>query len=67
MSDNDINHRYKSIEDKLSVITEYATEHPDFDTEFVDSLNNQFERKGDLSDKQILALSNIIDKWEMDP
>ncbi len=58
--------RFKMIEDKLGLISDWATEHPEFDTEFIDSLARQFEERGNLSNKQVEALSNIISKWEMD-
>ncbi len=45
---------------------DWAEENSNFDTEFVDSLYEQFINRGELSESQIEALDNIIDKWGID-
>ncbi len=62
----DANARRKMINEKILTIQNFASEHPEFNTDFVDSLAIQFGDNGDLSDKQILCLTNIIEKWRMD-
>ncbi len=51
------------IEDKLDSVMNWADENPQFEPSFIESLAIQFQENGDLSDKQVLALDNIIDKW----
>jgi len=45
----------------LEEVVELADEHDWFDTEFVDSVSEQFESRGYLTEKQISALQNIRD------
>lgn len=58
--------RSSAIESKLQAIMDWAEENSNFDTEFVDSLYEQFINRGELSESQIEALDNIIDKWGID-
>jgi len=58
--------RFKMIEDKIAMIMSWADEHPEFDTEFVESLAYQFEDRGNLSNKQVEAMNSIIEKWAID-
>jgi hypothetical protein len=43
----------------LEEVVELADEHDWFDTEFVDSVSEQYEDRGFLTDGQIRALENI--------
>lgn len=49
----------------INQILEWAEEHPEFDTSFVESLHGQLSRSGELSDKQSQALHNIIEKYDI--
>lgn len=57
--------RAQLIANYLDEILTWAEEHPHFETDFIESLKEQFENKGDLSDKQIVALQNIAEKWDI--
>jgi hypothetical protein len=48
----------------IETILTWAEDHPNFDTSFVDDLNDQLS-SGDLSDSQVTALENIIEKWRI--
>jgi hypothetical protein len=58
--------RFDAIEEKFEKIFEFASEHPEFDTEFIDSVYEYFEREGDVSDKQLLSLNRIMEQWGME-
>lgn len=58
--------RFDTIDDKLSRITEWMDEHPEFDPSYIESLVIQFRDKENLSDKQIESLNNIIEKWDIE-
>jgi hypothetical protein len=54
------------IEKKLDAILEWAEDHEDFDSSFVESLQNQWEKRGFLSTKQIFAIDNIIERFNIE-
>lgn len=56
---------YDELEEKIGMVLEWAEEHPDFDPEFVESLNDQLVDRGTLTDKQEDALDNIIESWNI--
>lgn len=47
-------------------IYDYASDHPNFDTEFVDSLQEQLQRKSYLSVAQMEALENIMERFRIE-
>ncbi len=49
----------------IEQILEWATENDDFDTSFVEDLNDKLERGMTLTDSQITALENIITRWNI--
>ena len=49
----------------IDIIQEWALEHEDFDTSFVDSIAEQLESRGSVTDRQLAALQNIVEKWDM--
>jgi hypothetical protein len=51
------------IDELLEKIKEWAEYRSDFDMTFVDSLEEQYLAKGELSERQVQALENICDKW----
>lgn len=56
------------VEAKIKLIREWIENGDapeDWDDTFVESLAEQFEDKGWLSDKQEAALDNIITKWDI--
>lgn len=53
-------------QDLIDRIMSWAKSHAKFDTSFVDGMQQQYEDKGSLSEKQLAALRNIISKWHID-
>ena len=47
-------------------ILAWTEEHTNFNTTFVESVKEQYETRGRLTDAQMDALANIIDRWEID-
>jgi hypothetical protein len=54
------------LEERLRIIQDYAEEHPEFDTTYIDSLHEQLCDGRPLTPKQVAAINNIIDKFEME-
>jgi hypothetical protein len=52
--------------DEIELILDWAEDNTWFDTTFVYSLRDQYEAKGRLSDAQIAALENIIDRFNIE-
>ncbi len=50
---------------RINVVLEWAKTKPDFNVSFVNSLKSSCERNGKLTDKQKIALENIITKWKI--
>lgn len=57
--------RDDEIQEKINQILDWASEHPEFDSEYVERLNETFEARGTLSPRQEEALDNIIEKWHI--
>lgn len=55
----------EECEVKIERILEWAEENPKFDTEFVERLQDQLDRAGELSVDQIRALDNILERWRI--
>ncbi len=55
-------------EDKCAAIMSWADERgdDDFDTTFVESIQEQIEKGRDLTQKQMDAIDNIIDQFRID-
>ena len=56
------------IEEKIQMVLDWADsdDAPDnWDTSFIESLQEQYEEKNWLSDRQEAALDNIIDKFNI--
>lgn len=56
----------RTEEEKIELILTWADDNPNFDTAFVESLKESFEKWGRLSEKQIWALDHIIEEWGID-
>ena len=54
--------RKTMIEQMFDTFQEYENIAMDSQIDFMESIKEQYERKGDLSDRQILAAQNIIDQ-----
>jgi len=54
-----------TIQDKIEAILYWAEEHTWFDTEFIESLQEQYERTGSLSIKPEDALDTILEKFKI--
>lgn len=50
----------------LKIAREWADNNEHFDDTFIASLEKQFIERGFLTDKQHVALVNLIDKWGME-
>lgn len=55
-------------EQKIKAVLDWAdTDGPEnFDSSFVESLAEQLEDNGSISPRQVMALQNIIDKFDID-
>ena len=53
-------------QEKIDLIKSWAEEHPDFDTTFVDSIQEKLHKNHYLTPGQFTALDNIIERWRMD-
>lgn len=53
----------KEDEHNIALIMDWASEHPEFDTEFVERLSEQLDKRGYLTEKQSAALENIIERF----
>lgn len=51
--------------EKIDAILNWARSKPNFDTEFVESVENQLNERGDLTSAQEEALDNIIEKFRI--
>ncbi len=51
---------------KINLVLEWAKNQPNFDSNFIKSLKTSCERTGKLTDKQQIALENIINKWKIE-
>lgn len=58
--------RHDAIAAKFEKIFEFAAETPAFNTAFVDSVYNYFEEHEDISDRQLEALTRIMEQWGID-
>ena len=56
----------EDLDEVIEAVLAWADEHPTFDTAFVESLQKQYENKGELTDRQEQALWNIIEQWEIE-
>lgn len=52
-------------ESMISLVYDYASEHPDFCTAFIESLEEAIQTYGQLIDSQSEALGNIVDRFRM--
>lgn len=53
------------VEDRCELILSWARDHDAFDTTMVESILEQYRRKGDVSPKQVAAIDNIIEKFRI--
>jgi len=51
--------------DRIDGVLDWAEEHPTFDTDFVESLKEQYNEKGELTMNQEQALDNIIERFDI--
>ncbi len=63
MSDAERVRQFQKID--LETARSFCEDHPDFDDDFISSLERYFEKAGELTPKQHAALTNIIEKWDM--
>lgn len=55
--------RAEFIEYMFDRIETFALENDHFDTDFTESLREQYDKSGYLSEKQFNALENIYERW----
>lgn len=53
-------------EEMIEKILAWSEDHPKFDTSFIDDLNDQMSSGRTLSDSQVTALENIMEKWHIE-
>ena len=53
------------ITNRIKLIFEYAEENDWFSTDYIESIKEQFEKKGSLTEKQEIAIKNIIEKCKI--
>jgi len=51
---------------RINLVLEWAKNKPGFDKSFINSLKISCERTGKLTDKQKIAIENIIKKWKIE-
>ena len=51
--------------DLIDAVLSWADTNPEFDPEFVESLGEYYEKKGELTDSQRRALVSIAEKWKI--
>jgi len=49
----------------IETIKQYAEEHESFDSEFIESIESNFNEYGELTSYQLQAMENIINKFRM--
>jgi hypothetical protein len=49
----------------LNTALNWSGDHPEFNDDFIVSLNESFKKYGSLTPKQHAALGNIVDKFRM--
>lgn len=52
-------------EAKIQAIFDFGDGNENFNTAFVESVNEQFLKVENLTERQMLAIDNIIRKWEI--
>jgi len=66
-SETDLNYAHFDMDNKCSAILNFMeTNSIEFNTAFVDSVHEQFLRRGYSSESQIRAIDNIISKYSID-
>ena len=53
-------------ERKIQAIFDFGDGNENFDTSFVESVNEQFLKNEFLTDKQMDAIDNIIERWRIE-
>jgi hypothetical protein len=53
------------IENMIDRILSWAKYKPNFDTEIVESISEQYQERGRISERQIEVLENIIDGFRI--
>lgn len=53
-------------EEKIELILNWAEDHPEFDSTFVEDVSETYEEKGVLTDRQSEALDNIIAEFHIE-
>ena len=59
----------KKLDDDLAAVEavlDWAQDHADFNTEFLESLQERLENGRELTERQREALCNIVEKWDID-
>ena len=55
----------EEIKNSLTIALDYATDHPEFDDTFIQSLRAWFDKHGKLTPKQGAALERIVEGFRM--
>ncbi len=62
---NSNNNNDKLIAHKIKLIKEFAEDNDFFSTDYIESVEEQFEKRGNLTENQEIAINNIIDKCKI--
>lgn len=57
---------HERVHELFEIIYDWADGKSFFDTTFIDSLHEQYEQREFLSESQIQALENIVEKFNME-
>jgi DNA polymerase-3 subunit epsilon len=63
--EDQVDEENSEIRSMIDRILDWAADCDRFDPSFVENLLEQFEERGTLSEKQVAALENIIEKWHI--
>lgn len=55
-----------SDQEKIDMVLEWAESHSNFDTTFIENINEFLSRVGRLTDSQTDALDNIIERFHIE-
>ncbi len=54
------------IQKKIDTILEWALDNPEFETGFIDRINEVFQERGVITPRQEEAIDNILEKWDIE-
>lgn len=52
--------------EKIEMILAWAEDHPEFDTNFVEDMEDKLDEHGSLTERQSESLDHIISRWKIE-